>query len=100
MTYEQLKQQSKNYYVMKINKDAKVHREEIQILKDLQAADIPGFPKLVDYGKLNIGSNFHEYQQYNGYEFMVMEKVGMSFKDILQNVLTNFCLIDTLKIGI
>ena len=62
MTYEQLRQKSKNYYVMKINKDQKVNQEEINILKDLQAANIPGFPKLIDHGKLGVGSNFHEYQ--------------------------------------
>jgi len=29
-----------------------------------------------------------------------MEKLGMSLKDILVDILNKFCLIDTLKIGI
>ena len=38
--------------------------------------------------------------KYHGCDFIVMEKLGMSLKDMLMNIDDSFCLVDTLKIGI
>ena len=69
-------------------------------MKDIDAANIKGFPKFIEQGTIKVGSECPEFKKYNGYQFIVMEKLGMSLKDILVDILNKFCLIDTLKIGI
>ena len=69
-------------------------------MKDIDMANIKSFPKFIDEGTAIIGSQFPEFNKYQGSQFIVMEKMGMSLKDILGSVLDKFCLVDTLKIGI
>ena len=68
-------------------------------MKDILRANLNGFPKMIDWGEVDM-SSFPELKNYHGYKFIVMEKAGMSLKDMLTNVQVNFCLVDTLKLGI
>lgn len=55
---------------------------------------------LHDWGTVERGETYQVLSKFIRCDFIVMEKLGMSLKDMLMNVDENFCLVDTLKIGI
>ena len=62
----------KREVVVKVNTDSEMNDNEFQIMKDCSDKNLKGFPKVYSQGKIQ------------GQPYIVLEKLGLSIKDILK----------------
>ena len=76
-----------------------MNQKELKIMTEISNSSSKGFPKLLDYGKVHSnGSNIMK--TYHNHSFIIMNKLGMSLKDMIIYLKNRFHLVDTLKLGI